>query len=439
MPRTAAPLVALCLRLRLLLLLLLVLPLTLGGSALARPAAQEPATPTAGALRTPLDLAALTLTPADLAAEGLPGYGLAAGRRYSRDELARTAAEARAGGPTSPTSADFSQRLADAGWLASYESTLAIVDESSPDLLRHSVESFVDHYGTAAGAADAFALTTDEREFTTVEVRQIRGTGAVADESRYWRFRGEAIDTGNPFAGLSLSFRLDNLVAGVQIYDWRGGSPDVATVDALAARLLDRLEAAPTPPGVAAAALDLDGVAVVDAYSNYLRRDGESFPYAGGTVEQALAGFPDAPEIYVVRQTVATGDPGTADDARLAVWLFRFADERAAAAWLDQERRDAGDSAAAYPVADGAEAFTYSYVLPAAAGGAPSQGFVSLVQSGDRGFILEVGATPNVQLGSYDRVAIAQLACLVDAACPPLPLPPALVSIPSVPAATPTP
>lgn len=396
-------------------LIVVVAALPAGPRAVAGAQGGTPAAGAEGATGA-VDLAAMALTAADLEDVGLPEFGIAGGRTYTIEEAAADAAEARGGADADIE--PYRQALGDAGWRRSVQSTLAVPRADEPDFFAQSVSSYVDEYADAAGAAEAFAFFNDETAYTELEIRQIRGTRTFGEESLYVRFRGTADDTGERFQGLGLAFRLGNLEAGVLVYDWNDEAVAVGAIDALANRLLERVEAGlGEAGGLSTAALAIEGFSVGDGYANYLRRAGETFPSFGETPAEAEAAQPAAArDVFLTRQYVGAGSPDDAgDDAVYAVWLYRFPEEADAIAWLDVERDEAGVYAA--PVAAfGEDGFAYSYAV--GEGTAARRGYVGSTRVGAVGMTMEVGGPPEAPLAAFEELAGAQLACLEAGDCP---------------------
>ncbi len=397
----------------------LAAPAMPAGPTAPRATAQEATPTTAAADAGPAaaaDLAALTLTADDLEAVGLEGFGIAGGSISTLEAAARGAAEAR-GGEDEPV-APYRTALLEAGWRRGVQSTLAVPRSGEPRVFDRSVSSAIDEYDDAAGAAEGFAFLNDETAYREVEVRQIRGTRSFGDETVVYRFRGAADDTGEPFQGAGLSFRLGNREASVIVYDWDGEAVAIETVNALAARLLERIEAGlGEEAGLSGSALVLDGASVDDGYANYLLRAGETFPTVGETAAEAAALQPAAArETFLVRQYVAAGNPDDLeDDAVYAVWLHRFPEATDAAAWLAGEREAAGIYAAPV-VGFGEDGFAYSYAV--GEGAAARRGYVGSTRAGAVGLTIEVGGPPEAPLAAFQELAAAQFACLAAADCP---------------------
>ncbi len=90
--------------------------------------------------------------------------------------------------------------------------------------------------------------------------KDVPGTDVIGDRSEITRVR-RSIDHSEMYRALDLTFQVDNLVAGVTVGEFGGREPDLATVEALAERLLEkvRLGQASSSPGLSNQVLRLSG------------------------------------------------------------------------------------------------------------------------------------------------------------------------------------
>ena len=191
-------------------------------------------------------------------------------------------------------------------------------------------------YASIEGAAAGFALL--ETEASDAGMKDVPGTGVIGDRSEITRFRRSS-DNGEPYRALDLTFQVDNLVAGVTVGEFGGREPDLATVEALAERLLEkvRLGQAGSGPGLSNLALRLAGPDIETRSDEYGRLDGQTFPNYGETPDELAdraERYGDAIDVYGVGQSILRGSPARTDDTRYCVSLYQFASEQDAAGWL---------------------------------------------------------------------------------------------------------
>ncbi|MBA2519900.1 MAG: hypothetical protein H0V24_09560 [Chloroflexia bacterium] len=365
-----------------------------------------------------LDLAALTLTPRDLDAVGLEGYGIGAGEARSLRSTAEVYADNR-GGITPENTDRYARFLESVGWARGYESGLAVLNEDDPSFFSQVVSSTIDVYQSEVGARRAFTLLTDPADVTIAEVELAPPVAAIGDDTRVWLVAGEADDTDEPFQAVLVMFRLGHLEAGVGIYNWDQREPDIELAHALAVRLAERIEAAAP---AAAAPLSTSSLAFGESglesfFNNYLYRDGAIVPFAGETIEELASRslrYRNAAEVFTVNQLFPAGTESTADDGYYALWRYRFADADAAAAWVEAESRALTEVAVELPIGD--RAFVYSYTLEVA----PDQvarGYVGHLLAGADVAVIDMRAVPEVPLDSFTAVLRLQAACMNAAPC----------------------
>jgi hypothetical protein len=271
--------------------------LFVGGTAPAGMLEAPMATPALVAAPSALDLAAMTLTPAEL---GLPGAGLATHAESSRMVFVE---EAFADG--------FDQDALDAaGWRRSYESALATQQATDSSSYQEVIVVRVTEYTDNASAAQGFNALMQDRAADGAQVD--RGTTTFGDRSAVARWSGVAPDTGVSNQVGLISFQLDALTADVTVYDFTDRSPDPDFLERLAAALLAKIgvESARGNVGLGAQALRLTGQTVATDVDRYERRDGEVLPIAGETADQLAwrrNAYPQATEEYLVSQAISGG------------------------------------------------------------------------------------------------------------------------------------
>lgn len=407
---------------RLLLVVLVLTIVTIPSLVLAQSTEQRQARPEPGATDEAgqLDLAALTLTVEDLVVAGLDGYGIASGQARSLLATAEVLAENRGG--VSPENVErYTEFLTEVGWQRGYESGLAVLQDDDPGFFGQVVTSSIDVYESEAGAERAFTTLSDPEGITIAEVEEVPDAEPLGDDSQVWLVEGEAEDTGQPFRAVLAMFRLDNIEAGVGIYNWNEGEPDIALTQELAARLLERIEAsepsAVTPLSMSALAF---GEPVVDSYyHNYLLFDGSVIPFAGETTEQLATrslAYRNALEVYTVNQVIPAREAGREDDGFYALWRYRFADAGAATAWFDTEAERFTGTVVDLPIGD--RAFAYSYAIEVAPE-VTARGYVGYLLVGAEVAIMDARAVPELPLISFAEMLRLQAGCMGPAGpCP---------------------
>lgn len=283
----------------------------------------------------PLDLAAMLLTPADVAAEGWDDFvtPIDDGETLTLDGLAAEMVRSR---DRQPAARDA---LAAAGWRRGDRSqTMEYWDSDAPTLAPIVVAS-VSAYADAAGAARGLALeplASNDVDGEVVAVEELGDVPPVGERSRALRLLAED-NTGDPYRVVAVWFRTENPVAGVTVTDWTTAGPSGAGVAALARRLGDRSDRVRREggPGLSGLATRVAPAAVSFAYGFYQRLDGEEvrsgfIEAPMGLAARAHLGA-DATDVYRSGAYLAADDPlralgYTAD-------LYRFATPERASAW----------------------------------------------------------------------------------------------------------
>lgn len=183
-----------------------------------------------------LDLAAMVLSSADLAAAGWDDLELTTERALSVEDLADRAIWPAGAGDELDEVRDA---LLAAGWQQGYGASFATIWDPNRADPGHQVEVEIVAYADEEGAARGFALVPDV--YPTGPVESIPGTHRIGDESRLVRVDARDPQAGVPNQELALGFRHGRLTARILLRDWSGGEPAVATIEALAERMLARL------------------------------------------------------------------------------------------------------------------------------------------------------------------------------------------------------
>ena len=280
----------------------------------------------------PVDLAAMTLTPADLAAVGWADLGLTSGQTLSVTDLADRAVWPAGAGEEQDAVQDA---LLGAGWQQGYGATLdSLWDPNRTDPGRQ-VEVEVAAYVDASGAAQGFALVPDV--YATGPVTPIPGTRAIGDDSRLTRVAARDPQAGTPSNELALGFRQGRFTARVLLRDWTGEEPALAAVEALAARLSARIERVLRDggPRLSIHVLSVERQANAVHTETYVRLDGEDIRSTYETPAELAAraaSYGEASDVFTSSTEIAATD--SSYTLGFSADLFRFPEEDQAAAWL---------------------------------------------------------------------------------------------------------
>jgi len=315
------------------------------------------ATTTARSESPPVDLAAMTLTPADLAAVGWAGLGLTSGQTLSVTELADRAVWPAGEGEEQDAVQDA---LLGAGWQQGYGATLdSLWDPNRTDPGRQ-VEVEVVAYVDAPGAAQGFALVPDV--YATGPVTAVPATRPIGDDSRLTRVAARDPQAGTPSHELALGFLQGRFTARVLLRDWTGEEPAVAAVEALAARLSAHIERVlhDGGPRLSTQVLTVERRANAVHSETYVRLDGEDIRSTYETpVEFAAraASYGEASDVFTSSTEIAATD--SSYTLGFSADLFRFPEEDQAAAWLREAPTRLGQETdvTAVAIKDGIAAF----------------------------------------------------------------------------------
>jgi outer membrane protein assembly factor BamB len=373
----------------------------------------------------PLDLPAMTLTPADLEQAGLAGFGLAyvadhnSGWRTSGD-VAYDSPAHQADGWGDLTLDQINVKLPRTGWLRQYRGILAIPDPADPSSVDRSVFSEVGEYADAAGADAALSLLTHGGE------AEDAGGDSVGD--RLEIRRDVLYRVGSR---LTLTFRDGNLIGTIQIFRYatRDGA-ELGPALRLAHRLQERMAAgvAHPGPGLSGATLRLDTVASPPLEEQYLRLGGETFPHFGDSqadIAGRIATLRDSIDVYELSQTVEP-NPGKQYGTELINRLYRFPDEAAVGSWLEALPQGLAEDAAnsggylevdrltdAPPIGD--ESLTFAVTFHPE--GATMHGYRIYARVGVYGVRLQFAADGDPPLALAEDLAIAQIDCIRAGSC----------------------
>ncbi len=416
----------------------------MGAPALAQEATFAPAT-------SGYDLAAMTLTPSELASLDLPGFGMA-NQSSLRD--AETDALVQADGDA----LQAASRLAvyeENGFRARYVGSLlrpvVPLEPLSSGLVAADIRisTSVTEFTSSEGATATFAFNEGEMDDRPGE--DVPGTREFGDESELTRSTGTEPTTGEPLQRLELAFRLDSTIAEVNIVDYENIEPEIETVERLGAALLAKIELgrANADPGLSTHVLRLSPMApwIQDARLRdfYTRRDRVSEPTFPQIVDAIRDGVPlnvnpsaldegvDPPlAVYMYWSPVGAGDPLALP--LYVVWINQYASPNQAAAAVAGLSTDLGpgyvdvvESQAGMVIGDESRAFTYRYEDDTTGA---VQGRLVSSRLGDIVVHLQVDGPEEIAADGVDTLASAQLACLANQEpCAPMPALTALTAL----------
>jgi hypothetical protein len=196
----------------------------------------SPMASSAPVVRT-VDLAAMALTPFDLDDVGLTGFGQQTSEFLTLEEQVEQLVAAPSLGKDAEA---IRAGLSGAGFQRRYQRQLGLPSRpgAPPSRLRTFVAPYIIEYASLEGAVTGFTLL--ETEEAGAGMKDVSGTHVIGNRSEITRFR-RSTDYGEPYRALDLTFQVDNLVAGVTVGEFGGREPDLATVEALAERLLEKV------------------------------------------------------------------------------------------------------------------------------------------------------------------------------------------------------
>lgn len=280
-----------------------------------------------------LDLAALTLVPADLSG---PGWVHDGAFMEDRAAEARTMASYRGG---SVTAQQIATKMQGFGWQRKYVDVLTRPAGADPTNSITEARAYITEYATADGAAAGFSYLEDESMVATAA--DVAGTQTVGDQSEITKDAG-VDSSGKSYHSLDLTFRTGNLVAGVTLISspWHATftTPDVATIEALGNVLLQRVAAPPAPGttlGVQVQRLGGEQYRFTTYDDAYYRWNGGDIPIVDETAATAkarVASYKNATDVYQLWQGISGVGTG---ETLYGVTLLRFPSVDDAASWVD--------------------------------------------------------------------------------------------------------
>jgi hypothetical protein len=372
-----------------------------------------------------LDLAAMTLTPTDLADVGLSGFTVADGRTQSLDDrIAMQAAEG-----VDPQA--LRTYLTEVGWTRQYRSRLARATTPGEEEFDLLILSDITQYADAQGAATMFPVVSqiDVRAGAATPVADARPIG---DQSLVLSVAPFETSDGTTAHGTRVFFRHGALIGDVIALADAGVTVSVEIVRTLAARLFQRVDAvlAAGGPGLSLKVLRLQGIYRDDPdVDNYLRLAGEAYVGLGDAddeVARDAATYADASDFYRYEAMLTSSLHQT-------VSLAEFPSNGSASTWLQQAlvRAEANrpPGATVDVVADAPGFGEESVVLALAASidGHQYVGYNVYARQGNQVVSFGLISLGDLPFATFLELAAMQVACFEGDGCPEsAPLPPGL-------------
>jgi len=372
-----------------------------------------------------LELSAMLLTPFDLEDEGLEGYGYRFGGTDTLDD------EFTGFISTDDRPADEIQEvLEDAGFVQSRWVSMDLPSEEDPRDAARRVTVWVDEY-TESGRA----LSDVIEIYLDFGGDDVDGTDTIGDESAIVTYTDVAPDSGVDVTAMVLAFRYENQIGQIEIVNFHSRSPEIEPsvdeIEALAERLLDRIETVRDDggPGLEQQVLRLqsDGEQVYYDHDFYTRLDDEQLPRYGQDDDlldelddsEAEFGITDA---YRMNQTLGwNGETGL----RWSVQLRLFDDDDDAEAWVEDaeawiETYDVDDIEIVDEEVDlGDRAMVVTYRVGTEDDDLDPHWTAIFIQVGDIGILLQLSNPGELaDLDIVTELAELQVACVEDGACP---------------------
>jgi hypothetical protein len=376
----------------------------------------------------PVDLAAMTLRPDDLEAEGYDDHALWNSILTAEPAAVADFTAVWRGAAASPViEAALDEAEPDQAYL------LQLVETARPGDMFSGTESRVVSYVFAFGDEDTatkgFAVLADAWASDPMEETD---TGADVGDERIM-VEGSARDrNGSRYQRVDLLFRVNHLVSGVSVETYDATPPEAETVEGLAERQADLVEAVLEDGGAGLSQLILrlevpGRNAILDLYTV---QDGERFRRADETADEAAEnqavaedfGIVDA---YTVEQQILGDALDSADlpVAFLPTRVVRFADEDGASAYLRDavDRLQEGSANDLEEVGDVPEfgdevaAYTYTHTR---SDGVVFHDYRIYIRVDADFFTMAINTTEDIDLEAVNELAKFQADCLSgDASC----------------------
>ena len=394
----------------LLLALWALVPAALGVSAQD---ASPVASPAAGV--APVDVAAMALTPDDLAGNGFADYLIADGRTQTLED--RVAEQAAGGGDP----AQIRTLLTGLGWIRGYRSRLAHAtpagNEDFDALISSGIVQFADPDGAEAGWGVISQLDTDAGEGTPTASPR-----TIGDRSRLIDLGAVSLDDGKTHAGYRLVFQSGPLVGDLIVFSAPDQALSAGDVESLGQRQLKRMEQvlADGGPGLSLKVLRWRGSSFDDPdVDNYLKLDGTIYVGLGDT-EQDIA---IAAETYREATDWYRYEAALSDSTFQYTSVTRFPTAAPAGNWVRdafaRTDKNRPTDSTLEQVSDvpslGDESVVLKVTTPVEGGEA--NGYAVFVRMGDEAFSLAIISLDTLDLADIIAMADAQVTCFEAGNC----------------------
>lgn len=392
-----------------------------------------------GAISTWVDLAALSLSPADLDRIDRTGYAHdAANIKLLLDQVVDLAGACGVTGAvsSSPVAQAIEDRLEAVGWQWQYVDRDGLPNPADSSRFGRIVTTAVTQYVDANAAQNGFDYLEDEAGNCFGTGEDLPGLTTIGEASEMTRIAGS--DPG--VQTLVLSIRQEAFVISVALTDAVGEAPEVATVEGLGRQLLEQIRTAEEReriPSLGALALRLDTPSIqpgVRLYGvvpgmrlaggteeGFLRVNGRDVPQVGETAGVYAArqrAFAEATDVYQVRQVLGTD--ATAPVYRVV--LAHFPDAQLASGWFPGVQAFAeieglrGVAAVPNAPSFGDESLVLAFELTS--GERTSAGYLVSARVGADVVVLILLGEEAPRLETVEQLMRAQLECLSAGECP---------------------
>jgi outer membrane protein assembly factor BamB len=395
----------------LLVLIGLIAPILQTGVAAGAVAAEE--------RNAALDLPAMMLTPADLAAAGWPEYRLAG---FEDDTSGwQTFGDAASDSPAGNVVCCLEEvdrldfELSHTSWKRQHRRLLARQDPDDPETANLVVISDVAEYADADGADKALTLLTNNES-------------PLAISENFYGDRWETrID--NDGTRWVMAFRHEHLLGIVQVIAL-GGTFTPQQIYDVTGQLRQRMVSVLARPraGLSGAALHLGGIDTPARWEGYLRLRKEDYPVYDESAEDTAARtetYADAVDVYNLQQTLVPA-PGQPIPPYYVERIYRFPSEKSASAWMEalpqglkEDVATSGGSFAAEQLADartfGDESLTFK--IEHDVDGGTAFGYRIYVRVGKDTARMHLDGGEEPPLAVVESLAEAQAACFEAGSC----------------------
>ena len=184
-----------------------------------------------------IDLAAMSLVGEDFAAVSWGDLAVGSEWRPTAADLAdRAVWPTGAGDELDAVEAE----LLAVGWQQAYAASYTAQPDLDQTFPGRQAEIEIVAYADERGAEAGFALIPDT--YPTGPTTATDGSRRIGDESRLFRVAARDPQAGTPNQELVLGFRSGRFTVRILLRDWSGEEPEVATIEELGARLLERIQ-----------------------------------------------------------------------------------------------------------------------------------------------------------------------------------------------------